>query len=287
MVAPIQTPPASFAVKVTGSGRPMILIPGLLSSGEVWNDVVSHYQASYECHVLTLAGFGGVPPTTPTSLARVRDDVIEYIRVKKLDHPVLVGHSLGGFAALWIASAAPDLVGPVVSVDGVPFLPALRDAAATAEAARPQAEQIRKLYESMTAEQLAMQSRMAFATMISDPTRVAAATEWAAVSSAPATGAFVAELMTRDIRADVARIKVPLLLIGAGKAFAASPDQLKLAQQTYEAQVAGVPAHNVIIDEKALHFVMFDDLPWLLTTMDGFLKGSGWPAPPGSSVPVR
>ena len=98
----------SFSVKVEGSGRPMILIPGLLSSGEVWADAVSHYKTTHECHVLTLAGFAGVPATQPTSLARVRDDIIGYIRAKKLDRPVLVGHSLGGFVALWVAATAPD-----------------------------------------------------------------------------------------------------------------------------------------------------------------------------------
>jgi len=35
-VATRATSAAPFTVRVTGHGRPMILIPGLLSSGEVW-----------------------------------------------------------------------------------------------------------------------------------------------------------------------------------------------------------------------------------------------------------
>ena len=87
----------------------MILVPGFASSGEVWTDVVAHYKAKYQCHVVTLAGFAGVPAANPTSLARVRDGIVDYIRAKKLDRPVLVGHSLGGFMAMWVASSAPDL----------------------------------------------------------------------------------------------------------------------------------------------------------------------------------
>ena len=34
---------------------------------------------------------------------------------------VMVGHSLGGFLALWVAATAPDAVGPIVAVDGVPY----------------------------------------------------------------------------------------------------------------------------------------------------------------------
>ena len=50
-----------FAVKVTGTGQPMILIPGLACSGEVWDSTVAHFKDRCECHVLTLAGFAGQP----------------------------------------------------------------------------------------------------------------------------------------------------------------------------------------------------------------------------------
>ena len=85
--APVQASASSFAVKVEGTGRPMILVPGFVSSGEVWADVVAHYKTTYECHVLTLAGFAGVPAASPTSLARVRDEIVEDIGWKKLDRP--------------------------------------------------------------------------------------------------------------------------------------------------------------------------------------------------------
>src|SRR5437016_3787288 len=49
-----------FRVKVTGHGRPMILIPGLSSSGETWDTTSARYKDRFECHVLTVAGFGGV-----------------------------------------------------------------------------------------------------------------------------------------------------------------------------------------------------------------------------------
>ena len=83
-------------------------------------------------------------------------------------------------------------------------------------------------------------------------------------------------------RGDVGRIKSPLLLIGAGKVFAASPVQKKMAQQAYEAQAARVPAHEVVFAENALHFVMYDDLQFLLETMDAFLQRV-WPPAPGTA----
>jgi pimeloyl-ACP methyl ester carboxylesterase len=261
----------SFAVRVEGSGPPMILIPGFVSSGAVWDEVVEKYRTRYQCHVLTLPGFAGQPALEAPVLPRVRDEIVAYIRGRQLERPVLVGHSAGGFLALWVAATAPDLVGPVVSVDGVPFFSALRDPAATAESARPQAEQMRKLYATMTQEQLALQSRMAFAAMMSDPARVDPATKWAALSNPQAAGEMIAELMTIDLREAVSAIRSPVLLIGAVKAFASTPGGLERARAAYGGQVARIANHEVALATGALHFVMYDDLAFLLETMNGFL----------------
>src|SRR5580704_4477500 len=107
----------SFHVDVTGHGQPMILIPGFASSGKTWDSTVAHYKDHYECHVLTLAGFAGEPRIEAPFLETVRKDLAAYIRANKMNKPVIVGHSLGGFLALWLAEQEPNLVGPLVIVD--------------------------------------------------------------------------------------------------------------------------------------------------------------------------
>ena len=54
-------------------------------------------QGRYD--VVTVAGFVGVPRVPAPMLEKVRDGLAAYIRKNKLDHPVIVGHSLGGFLA--------------------------------------------------------------------------------------------------------------------------------------------------------------------------------------------
>jgi N-formylmaleamate deformylase len=263
--------PLSFAVHVEGTGPPMILIPGFLSGGDVWEDVVAAYRDRYQCHVLTLPGFASQPAIEAPVLPRVRDEIIAYIRERRLDRPVLVGHSLGGFLALWIAATAPELVGPVISVDGVPFLAGLQSPSATPEAVQAQAAQMAALYATMTREQLALQTRLALTSMITDPAHIEGAAAWAAESDPKAAGAMIEELMSTDLRDAVASIASPVLLVGAGKAFAAMPGGLDRARAAYEAQVARIPDRDVVLATRALHFVMYDDLPFLLETMDGFL----------------
>jgi N-formylmaleamate deformylase len=271
LTAEAGNPSPSFAVRIEGQGPAMILIPGFVSSGAVWDDVLAHYKTRYSCHVLTLPGFAGQPPITGPVLPRVRDEIIEYIRTRQLDRPVLVGHSLGGFLALWVAATSPDLVGPIVSIDGVPFMPALGDPNATVDSVRPQADQMKALYASLSPEQLGMQSRMSFAAMMSDPARVETATRWAAASDPRTASTTIAELMTTDLREPIAGIRTPVLLIPAVKAFASMPGGEERARAAYVAQVKRISSHEVVPATNALHFVMYDDLPFLLRTMDQFL----------------
>ena len=123
----------AFHVVVTGSGQPILLIPGLSSTGEVWEGTVEHLRGRYQLHVLTLAGFGGPAPLGEPFLPLVADALVEYARTNQLTRPILVGLSLGGFLAFAAASQAPGVFGGVVAVDGVPFLPALGNPAATAD----------------------------------------------------------------------------------------------------------------------------------------------------------
>jgi pimeloyl-ACP methyl ester carboxylesterase len=269
-------PTTAFKVTKTGTGRAMILIPGLTSSGEVWSATVDRFKTRYECHVLTLAGFAGQPPLprgadAPAFLDTVRRELVRYIEAERLDRPILVGHSLGGFVAFWIASTNPDLVGPIVAVDGVPFMPALMNPSVDAAGMKAQAQQLRELYASLTQEQLASQSMLALPSMMKSPADVERAKGWSATSDPTTVGAVMYEMMTTDLRDAVAAIRPPVLLIAAG-AFAKDADMRARVRATYEQQVAKVPNHRVVLAEEARHFVMWDTPDFLWTTMDGFLR---------------
>src|SRR5882724_9050843 len=92
----------SFSVDVQGSGSAMILIPGLQCPRDVWKEFMVHYSSRYQIHAVTITGFAGEPAIPGLGLSKVKDDLIQYIRDKELTKPVIVGHSLGGFLALWI-----------------------------------------------------------------------------------------------------------------------------------------------------------------------------------------
>lgn len=270
----VTRPAPAFSVRIVGAGPPMILIPGLACSGEVWAGTVEHFRSRYQIHILTLAGFAGQPAIRSPFLATVRDDLVTYIEAQHLDHPVLVGHSLGGFLAFWVASTAPTRVGPVIAVDGVPYLSALFRPDATVATSRPFAEQLREQLAGMSRDAYAKQSRASVAQMVIDPESADLVARMGAASDPAAVGEAMYEMMTIDLRDSVARIETPVLLLASDPSVAGgpSPEETRLE---YETQVADVPRHDVVVAKGSRHFIMLDAPDFLFQQMDTLLAKAG------------
>ena len=218
-VADTTPKPPSFHVEIAGHGKPMILIPGFASSGKTWDSTVAHYKDQYECHVLTLAGFAGEPRIEAPFLETVRKDLAAYIRANKMNKPVIVGHSLGGVLALWLGEQEPDLVGPLVIVDSLPFLAGVMDPGATAESVKPQAEQMRKMYSGPPTAQSEKMGEMAVKAMVTRPADFETIMGWTRKSDRVAMGDAIYEMMTTDLRGDLDKIASPTLVLGTWIAY--------------------------------------------------------------------
>ncbi len=260
--------PYPFRIEVVGRGPAMILIPGLNSSGAVWNALVDDLKDRYTCHVLTLAGFAGEPAIGAPFLPAIQTALLRYIGERPLERPVLVGHSLGGVIALRLAATAPDRVGPIVTIDGVPFLPGLTNPEATADAIRPMAQAMRDALMRASDGERARQTAISLSAMITDPAHVQLAAEWAAASDPATTGHAMMELMTTDLRLEVSRIRVPVLLIAPAPVGVAG-DRVR---QLYEQQFAPISSHRIVFVSNARHFVMFDDRQTVLSAITSFLN---------------
>jgi pimeloyl-ACP methyl ester carboxylesterase len=256
---------AAFTVKVTGTGRPIIFIPGLSCGGDVWDAAVAHFKDHYECHVLTLAGFAGQPPIKPPFLGHVITDLQKYITDQKLDRPIIIGHSLGALLAYTLAASAPQKVGPVIAVDGLPFISVIFSPLATVESSRPFAEQYRAMYDAQTPEAFALANRKALEGMITDPKNVDAVNATSKKSDPKTVGQAVYEVMVTDMRPRVKLIQSPVLLLGSTQASPAT-------EAVYQDEVSTIPNHKVVFAPKAKHFVMLDDPEFFYTQVEAFFK---------------
>jgi pimeloyl-ACP methyl ester carboxylesterase len=263
---------APFQVKVTGHGRPMILISGLSSSGETWDTTVEHYKDRFECHVLTVAGFAGVPRIPAPMLDKVRDGLADYIRTHKLDHPIIVGHSLGGFLALDFGARYPDLPGRLVIVDSYPFLAAIMDPKATPADAHANAEQARQYMGAMTqdAYERYVKSGLGTRDMVEKESDFNRIIGWGLTSDRTAVADAMADMMATDLRDSIANIKVPTLVLGSWIGFKQYTDHAR-TEANLKAQYAKLKGVEIRITDTAHHFIMWDDPEWMFGHLDRFV----------------
>ena len=262
-----------FDVTVVGQGPAVLLIPGVASSGEVWQSTVDALKADYQLHIFTLAGFAGVQPIPMQSwgegyLTTQQDAILRYINEQKLDRPVIIGHSLGGYLALALAAKAPEQISAAINVDGLPALGALfaqsntqGSAATTAGAAdnNPQRGNFNPMAmaKGMTND-ASWQQRI-----VADMYR----------SDGMTSGRVMGELMQADLRPQLANIRVPVLTLGALQHGApySTPEQV---QANYEQQLANAPTqyHSFAFARDSKHFIMADAPQWLNQQIQQFLQ---------------
>lgn len=245
--------PTAFSVKVEGKGRPIIFIPGLGCPGAMFDDVIAKLGDGVQAHVLTLAGFAGEQPIKPPLAAKVRKELIRYIRSRKLEGAIVVGHSFGGFVAYWLAETAPkDLLGGLVVVDAGPGL----------EADNEEARLLRNAWAQAGDDELPIQIRQIFSLMTANPKRMEPYFDAIAKSDRQTIGDAIYEYVKTDITEDVEKIKTPSLIILADGAL----------QTRYKQMVAPIPHHEVVVVKGTKHFVWFDDLDGFTKALNTFIR---------------
>lgn len=253
-------------------GRPLILIPGLASGSWVWQDTVRAFASDHAVYVLTLPGFDGRPPAGPAPFAAARAAVEDLIASRRLDRPVLVGHSLGGILALAVAEDRPAAIGGVVSIDGLPVMPGTEE---MAPAQRAQAaETMRAQIARQPAARFAEQQRNYMRTIgVLDMDRADALAQLSARSDPQSVGLWAADVLTVDLRPGLASIAAPVLAVVPYFDLDGAQHNLGAPAKAdyYRALLAGTPRLQVVTVAPARHFAMFDQPQAVTAALRTFL----------------
>lgn len=238
-------------------GRPIILVPGLACGAWVWGNQIAALAPHYDLYVLSLPGFDGRPLDGRGALMQRAVGALHHLIVsRKLQDPILVGHSLGGTIAVMFAERYPRDAAKVISVEGgYPEAPtqAQRDRA-VAQAIKP--------YAGIAQSKLgdALRENMLQYT-ITAPPDVKRVTALAGRSDPAAIVAWMKAALSLDLTPGLSAIDVPFTeiipfdaQIDPYRGFKTRDDKFT----AYKAWIAHVPSANVVLIPNARHFVMID-----------------------------
>lgn len=253
-----------FDIKIIGEGtKNIILMPGLSSSGDVWNETVNRYKKDHTCHVLTMHGFAGAKADSSTSYKNWEAGIARYITDNKIVKPVLIGHSIGGGMALLLASDHPDLFSKIIVVDALPCLGALSNPNFSALSS-PDCSMYVKQFQSMNDQQFYAMQKQSMPSLMADTIHQEQAIQWSVKSDRKAIAEIYCQFLNTDLRETITAIKCPALVLLEAPFASMKP--------MIEEQYKNLKTGDLKYSDKALHFIMYDDQDWYFKQIDAFLK---------------
>ena len=216
---------ARIMVWTSGQGRDLVLIPGLSSHPEIWDDLVARLGAGYRVHRVHVRGFAGLDAGDNASglvAAPVAEAIADYLTFSGIPSAAVIGHSMGGQIALKMAADAPGRIGRVMVVDSSPFFPSLINARATTADVAPLAEVVRTAVLFLGDQVLRQQAGAVGERLGGAADAVVGAMGWQG-GDRRVLAQGIYEVMTTDLRADLARVTAPVTVVYGWSESADSP----------------------------------------------------------------
>ncbi len=248
----------TVAVSITGDGPPLWLFHSLLADRDSFSAVRGPLTERFAVHTPELPGFGASTPVQG-GIAAVADRMADALQDRGADAPIVLGNGYGGFVALQMAIRHPGLVHRLVLADcGACFSEAGRQAfrnmaagVETGGASRIADVAMRRLFAPDFQEanpELMAERRAAF--LRTDPGVLMTACR------------TLAEL---DLRPDVERVRVPVLVLVGSQDEATPPPMSREL-------VSLLPDARLVVLDGCAHVPQLQDPAAFLAAVNAFLS---------------
>lgn len=261
-----------LSVEVVGKGPDVVFIPGLSSGRATWKAEAERLKKTHRLHLVQIAGFAGEPAranATGDVFVPTAEDLDGYLVKARLSPAVVIGHSLGGSMALYLAQNHPDHVKKVMVVDSAPFLAQMfMGARATPESARPMATAMRDGM-SQGGDSYAAGVKQQVGRMVTGDADKQTIIAWGMASEPSVAGRAMYDLVLLDQRPGLAAMKTPVTVVYPDNVSAGT--KAGFMDQVYAGAYKPVPSVTLRPVAGSLHFVMLDQPEAFAKELDAFL----------------
>lgn len=103
-----------------GNGQPMIILHGLMGSADNWLTQAKILSNTYKVYTVDQRNHGLSPHSDEFDYKVLANDIRDFITEHDIKNPIVLGHSMGGKAAMNFAIANPTLLDKLIVVDIAP-----------------------------------------------------------------------------------------------------------------------------------------------------------------------
>jgi pimeloyl-ACP methyl ester carboxylesterase len=103
--------------KKIGKGKPLLILHGLFGSSDNWGSLGKKFAENNLVYLVDLRNHGRSPHSKEMSYDLMADDLLELIQDKNINSPIILGHSMGGKAALKFAEKYPKYLEKLIVAD--------------------------------------------------------------------------------------------------------------------------------------------------------------------------
>lgn len=104
----------------SGSGPPLIILHGLFGSSDNWFTIAKTFARHFTVFLVDQRNHGLSPQTDEFTYTLLAEDLYHFINEHTLMKPAIIGHSMGGKAAMNFAVQHSTMVSKLIVVDIVP-----------------------------------------------------------------------------------------------------------------------------------------------------------------------
>lgn len=103
-----------------GSGKPMIILHGLLGASNNWGSIAKQFSNSHQVFIVDARNHGRSPHTDSMDYLSMAQDVVDFMDQQNLEKATLLGHSMGGKIAMTVALQNNQRVDKLIVADIAP-----------------------------------------------------------------------------------------------------------------------------------------------------------------------
>jgi pimeloyl-ACP methyl ester carboxylesterase len=106
--------------KIIGEGAPLLILHGYFGMSDNWKSLGNKFGEDFQIHLIDQRNHGRSFHAGNFDYDLLVEDIVQYIKHHQLEKVIVLGHSMGGKAAMLFAVKYPTLVAKLIIVDIAP-----------------------------------------------------------------------------------------------------------------------------------------------------------------------